>query len=150
MSRIQHILDKAERDGAVQRMRVIVETPPALAAVGATAAPPATATAPLAVTAAPAIDEVAPVTAMRVVTDARLDPRLVAASATSSVTAEQYRALRTRVLHGDPAVAVNVVLVTSPAAGDGKSLTVANLGLAMAQEFQRRVCVMDANLRHPK
>jgi capsular exopolysaccharide synthesis family protein len=85
---------------------------------------------------------------MRVVTDAHLDPRLVTASAPSSSVAEQYRALRTRILYGE--TAVGVVLVTSPSARDGKSLTVANLGLAMAQEFQRRVCVVDANLRHPQ
>jgi capsular exopolysaccharide synthesis family protein len=140
MSRIQHILDKAERDGAVQRMRVVVETPGAMASLG---------TAPAAAPPLPA-DERAPESPMRVVTDARLDPRLVTAAKPTSVVAEQYRALRTRILHGDSGAQTNIILVTSPASGDGKSLTVANLGLAMAQEFQRRVCVVDANLRHPK
>jgi len=144
MSRIQHILDKAERDGAVQRMRVVVETPPALASLGTApvVAPPVATLTP-----GPSIEEPPAAPSTRVVADPRLDPRLVAASAPSSITAEQYRALRTRILHGDTGVAVSVVLITSPAAGDGKSLTAANLGLAMAQEFQRRVCVVDANLR---
>src|SRR5947209_15433373 len=111
MSRIQHILDKAERDGAVQRMRVVVETPAALPSLGnpPVVVPP--------VTRAP-VEEPTPSASMRVVTDARLDPRLVAASAPASITAEQYRALRTRILHGDAGVAVNVVLITSPAQGD--------------------------------
>lgn len=143
MSRIQHILDKAERDGAVQRMRVVVEAPPALASLG---------TAPAIVPPLPQapVEEPAPAAPPRTLTQARLDPRLVTASAPTSVVAEQYRALRTRILHGDNNTAVNVILVTSPGSGEGKSLTVANLGLAMAQEFQRRVCVVDANLRHPQ
>src|SRR5262245_23897826 len=122
MSRIQHILDKAERDGTVQRMRVVVETPSALTSLGAT---PAMAP-PLAPSVEPPVDEVAPLAPMRVITDAQLDPRLVAASAPASIVAEQYRALRTRILHGDTGASVNVVLITSPAARDGKSITVAN------------------------
>ena len=143
MSRIQHILDKAERDGAVQRMRVVVETPPALTSLGGA---PAAAPPPL----APVDESVTSAPPMRVVTDAQLDPRLVAASAPTSTVAEQYRALRTRILHGDAGNPVSVLLVTSAAARDGKSLTVANLGIAMAQEFQRRVCIVDANLRRPQ
>ena len=144
MRGIQHILDKAERDGAVQRMRVVIETPGAL---GASMAP--------AVVAPPLAPEVTPIVTeplappMRTVSGAQLDRRLVTA-ASSTVAAEQYRALRTRILYGDAAMPVNVVLVTSPSTGDGKSLTVANLGLAMAQEYQRRICVIDANLRQPR
>src|SRR5204862_6832146 len=116
-------LDKAEREGAVQRMRVVVETPGALGASMATAvvAPPPE---------APPIDEPSAPAPMRTVVGAKLDPRLVTASAPASVAAEQYRAMRTRVLYGDAAAPVNLVLVTSPSAGDGKSLTVANLGIA--------------------
>jgi capsular exopolysaccharide synthesis family protein len=45
---------------------------------------------------------------------------------------------------------VNVVLVTSPGRGEGKTLTAGNLGLTMAQEFQQRICVVDADMRHPQ
>ena len=45
---------------------------------------------------------------------------------------------------------VNVVMITSPGRGEGKTLTVGNLGLAMAQEWQRRICIVDADLRHPQ
>jgi capsular exopolysaccharide synthesis family protein len=158
-SRIQHILDKAERDGAVRR--VVIETPPALA-TDATLSPradPAVAD-PIAagqlttgsVAADPAIARKRPAAAPigRSMSALRLDRRLVATGAAKSASAEQYRALRTRIFHGDTGMPVNVVLVTSPADGDGKTLTVANLGLAMAQEFQRRVCVVDANLRQPQ
>jgi len=42
---------------------------------------------------------------------------------------------------------MHVVLITSPGRGDGKSLTAANLGLAMGQEYHQRVCVVDADFR---
>ena len=40
-------------------------------------------------------------------------------------------------------------VVTSPSQGDGKSLTAANLALAMAQEFHQRVLLIDADFRRP-
>ena len=42
-----------------------------------------------------------------------------------------------------------VLLVTSPGEGDGKSVTAANLALTMAQEFNRRIILVDADLRRP-
>ena len=60
------------------------------------------------------------------------------------------RALRTRVVHADNGTPVHVLLVTSPGRGEGKSVTAANLALTMAQEYQQRICVVDANLRHPQ
>jgi capsular exopolysaccharide synthesis family protein len=41
------------------------------------------------------------------------------------------------------------IIVTSAAAGDGKTVTAFNLALAMAQEYHRRVLLIDADLRHP-
>jgi capsular exopolysaccharide synthesis family protein len=83
-------------------------------------------------------------------TTARLDRRLVIATAAAGVPAEQYRALRTRIMQTDSGSAVNVVLVTSPGRSEGKSLTVANLGLTMAQDDQQRICIVDADLRAPR
>jgi capsular exopolysaccharide synthesis family protein len=79
-----------------------------------------------------------------------LAPTLVAALAPDAVAAEQYRALRTRVVHSDNGTPVHVLLVTSPGRGEGKSVTAANLALTMAQEYQQRICIVDANLRHPQ
>jgi capsular exopolysaccharide synthesis family protein len=84
------------------------------------------------------------------VTGARLDPRLLPALAADATATEQYRALRTRILHADNGVPVSVVLVTSPGRAEGKTLTAANLGLTMAQEYQRRICIVDTDLRHPE
>ena len=41
------------------------------------------------------------------------------------------------------------MLVTSPQKGEGRSITSANLALTMAQELQRRVVVVEADLRKP-
>ena len=149
MSRIQNILDKAEREGTVRRMR---GADAAAAAVALDAAAPAAVSSPPASvidTLGPA-SAVPPTSVVRVVTGARLDRRLLAAAAADSVAAEQYRALRTRILHADNGSPVHIIMVTSPGRGEGKSLTAANLGLTMAQEYQRRICVVDADLRHPQ
>jgi len=148
MSRIQNILDKAEREGTVPRFRSLHEQP---ATAGATAVAPVMLDTP-APLAPPAAEVGAPTAAppMRMISGARLHPSLIAAMSPSGVAAEQYRALRTRIVHRDSGGPVNVVLVTSPGARDGKSLTVANLGLAMAQEYQQRVCVVDADFRSPQ
>jgi capsular exopolysaccharide synthesis family protein len=44
---------------------------------------------------------------------------------------------------------MNVLLITSPGRGEGKTLTAGNLALTMAQEFQQRVCLVDADMRQP-
>jgi capsular exopolysaccharide synthesis family protein len=89
-------------------------------------------------------------TPARIVSGAHLDARLVTAASTEAAVAEQYRALRTRVLHADPMSPINVVMITSPGRGEGKTLTAGNLALAMAQEWQRRICIVDADFRHPQ
>jgi protein-tyrosine kinase len=148
MSRIQNILDKAEREGAVRRIRPLAgSTMPAVAVVDppVTLSPPPTVVAP-----EPEVSVAAASAPMRVISGARLNPSLIAAVSPSGIAGEQYRALRTRIVHRETGGPVNVVLVTSPGRGDGKSLTVANLGLAMAQEYQQRICVVDADFRSPQ
>jgi capsular exopolysaccharide synthesis family protein len=157
VTRIQNILEKAEREGAVRRVRPdttidsapdsAFAAPPPLAAVPAPVVPPAMHSHGSPVAAPPAVQ---PLTAARLVSGAHLDARLITASSTDSTVAEQYRALRTRILYADPVAPVNVVMITSPGRGEGKTLTVGNLGLAMAQEWQRRICIVDADLRRPQ
>jgi protein-tyrosine kinase len=79
-----------------------------------------------------------------------LDPMLVAALAPHSVAAEQYRALRTRILQSENGTPLRIVLVTSPGKGDGKSVSATNLALTMAQQVPSRVLLLDADLRRPK
>ena len=79
-----------------------------------------------------------------------LHPLLVAALEPFSSAAEHYRSLRSRIAQLEREQAVRMIQVTSPGKGDGKTLTALNLALTMAQEFQRRVLLIDADLRHPR
>jgi protein-tyrosine kinase len=76
-----------------------------------------------------------------------LHPLLIAGLAPSSPAAEQYRSLRSRLTQS--AQSPRVILITSPGHHDGKTVTSLNLALTLAQEFQRRVLVIDADLRRP-
>jgi protein-tyrosine kinase len=78
---------------------------------------------------------------------ATLHPLLVAAINPHSPVAEQYRTIRSRISHREESTTIRTLLVTSPGPGDGKSITVANLALTMAQEYQRRVVLVDADFR---
>ncbi len=78
---------------------------------------------------------------------ATLHPLLVAAINPHSPVAEQYRTVRSRISHREETTSLRTIVVTSPGPGDGKSITVANLALTMAQEFQRRVVLVDADFR---
>ena len=150
MSRIQNILNKAERDGTVRRVHTSGD---AVGGAGlATMDGAATAPSPLsdhdiAMSGMPAGPAPMP---SRLITTTPIDPRLVVALSAESAAAEQYRALRTRIVHADTGGPVSLLLVTSPGRGEGKTLTAANLALTMAQEYQQRICVVDADLRNPQ
>ncbi|MCL4370665.1 MAG: polysaccharide biosynthesis tyrosine autokinase, partial [Chloroflexi bacterium] len=76
------------------------------------------------------------------------DRRLVTAVAPLHPTAESFRSARTMVLRHAPDVACPVLLLASWAPGEGKSTTMANLAVAMAQGGLR-VAAVDADLRYP-
>jgi capsular exopolysaccharide synthesis family protein len=80
---------------------------------------------------------------------ARLNPLFVAATDPTSPAAEQYRLLRTRLAHRPMGARTQLLLITSPRPGEGKTTTCANLALTMAQEFQSRVVLVEADLRRP-
>ena len=144
MSRIQEILKKAERDGTVQRTRPLVpDAPPPPGGVAA----PAISVPPAWTPAAMEAQDTIAAPARRVTST--LDPLLVASFAPQSLAAEQYRSLRTRVKACENGRAYRALIITSPNKGDGKTLTAANLALTMAQEFQQRVLLIDADLRRP-
>jgi succinoglycan biosynthesis transport protein ExoP len=66
----------------------------------------------------------------------------------ASAAAEAYRVLRTNLLFSSPDVAVRVYLFTSASPGEGKTTSVANLAVALAQNGAR-VLAVDADLRRP-
>ena len=149
MSRIQDILAKADRDGTARRLQptpapmtsASVLTPAFETPLGTS--PFVAATLPAPTTAAPAA-RAEPRTAR-----ATLHPSLVAAIAPHSDVAEQYRSIRAKITTREEMGPLRTIGITSPAARDGKSVTAANLALTMAQEFQRQVVLVDADLRHP-
>jgi capsular exopolysaccharide synthesis family protein len=154
MSRIQEILSKAERDGTVRRTRAVddgvaaaVAPPPSMSAAPRLQTPafdPASVPSWTPAATAPVLD--APEVAT---TTPTLDPQLIAAIAPQAPAAERYRLLRTRIKRAENGRNIRAIVVTSPAKGDGKSLTAANLALTMAQEFHQRVLLLDGDLRRP-
>ena len=77
------------------------------------------------------------------------DDPLVATKGAGSPAAEAYRALRTSVRFRDMGKKLRTILVTSPAAGDGKTTVASNLAVAMSQDGAR-VILIDADLRRTR
>ncbi len=79
----------------------------------------------------------------------QIDAQVVAFHEPSSAAAEQYRKLKTRVLKSTKDGFRNALLITSANVGEGKTLTAVNLAVAMANEIDHTVLLIDADLRHP-
>lgn len=84
--------------------------------------------------------------AIPVIRAPREDDKLIHRQPENSYYVEPYHAIRNALNGGE--VASKVVLITSAQADEGKSLTTANLGIALAQAG-RQVLIVDANLRSP-
>lgn len=62
---------------------------------------------------------------------------------------ESYQLLRTQILQRLQENRWNTLAVTSPCAGEGRTLTAINLAISMAMEIDYTVVLVDANLRNP-
>ena len=79
--------------------------------------------------------------------DERLDGRLVLVTDPDSQTAANFRVLRHHLLEaGRP----QVIVVSSPRTGDGKTTTAVNLALALAECGRAKVLLVEAHLRRPQ
>ena len=77
----------------------------------------------------------------------QIDSRLVLLGDADSPQAAAFRVLRHHLLeHRRP----QVIVVTSPRDGDGKTTTAINLALALAECGRAKVLLIDANLRRPE
>jgi len=65
-----------------------------------------------------------------------------------SPIAEQYRTLRTNIQFASVDRQVKTIMVTSSSPGEGKSTTIANLGIVLAQQHNK-VLLVDSDLRKP-
>ena len=74
---------------------------------------------------------------------------LIASLAPQSIQAESYRSIRTTLLVSSPPGRIKTILFTSPLAKEGKSSTVSNLGITLA-EASKRVVIVDSDLRKPR
>lgn len=77
------------------------------------------------------------------------DPlELAIANSPHSMTAEQFRIMRSRLGHLAPLETTRTILVTSPQPGDGKTMVACNLAAGMALNG-RKILLVDANFRKP-
>ena len=84
----------------------------------------------------------------RKATSKDLSGQLVAVRDPSSAAAEAYRGLRTNLIYASADDPPKVVLLTSPNPREGKSISCANLGVALARAEQKTL-IMDCDLRDP-
>ncbi len=76
-------------------------------------------------------------------------PRVVSLLEPSSPSAEAYRTLRTSIRFLAVDRPLRIIQVTSPAAGEGKTTTTANLAVALARAGER-VVIVSCDLRRPR
>ena len=79
----------------------------------------------------------------------REQPMVISRSSPTSPAAEAYRSLRTSLQFTRNDQTLRTLLVTSPAAAEGKTSTLANLGTAFAQAGER-VVLVSCDLRRPR
>jgi capsular exopolysaccharide synthesis family protein len=62
---------------------------------------------------------------------------------------EQYRRLAAALHHAREASGMQVVMIASAVAGEGKSLTASNLAMTFSESYKRSVLLIDGDLRRP-
>lgn len=145
MSKIIEALEKAKRDGTLDRSVATIDERDTLAPLHAEprAAPP---------------QRRKPRAHGQLLVAQKVDPELLQAVEPHvevlrnpmSVVSEQYRALRSWVERLTFTRRLQTLALTSAAKGEGKSLTAANLALVLAQDGTKSVLLVDADLRRPK
>jgi capsular exopolysaccharide synthesis family protein len=160
MSKFFKALEQAERDRALQEQHGPDTANPAAVgpeAPALSAAEPASGTtpAPAATMEDPVLDT--PPHGVRAVIETSfvgdragvdgVETHLVSLHQPTSLAAEQYRNLRHIIEHD---ASLQVVAVTSPRLGDGKTTSATNLAGALAQSPGARVILIDADLRRPE
>ncbi|MCA1557853.1 MAG: CpsD/CapB family tyrosine-protein kinase [Acidobacteria bacterium] len=79
----------------------------------------------------------------------RVEPHLVAITQPRSAYCEQFRSLRTRIIHASERKQMQSFVITSVGVGEGKTLTALNLAWLLAQTDGVRALLIDSDLRNP-
>lgn len=90
-----------------------------------------------------------PVTNIQDIDISRLHTRLILLTDQNAPGCEQYRTLRTQIFHAAERQPTQIIVLTSATAGEGKTSTALNLAWAIAQSKEKRVLVIDSDLRRP-
>lgn len=77
------------------------------------------------------------------------DERLIAVNDSFSEVAENFRRIRTHILHPATGKPPKSILITSASPQEGKSFVCANLGIILAQGVENHALLVDCDLRRP-
>lgn len=78
-----------------------------------------------------------------------LDGRLVSCVDKTSYIAEQYKVLRTNLASLSPEKAYKTFVITSAQPQEGKTITSCNLAATLAMDREKKVVLLDADMRRP-
>ncbi len=81
--------------------------------------------------------------------DVNLAQKVVADETMLPAVREQYRRLAAILHDAQSTRNLQVIMVASAVAGEGKTLTASNLALTLSESYQKRVLLIDADLRRP-
>lgn len=79
----------------------------------------------------------------------RWDRRILLANTVQNPAGENFRRLRTEIIHPSIKAKYKTILVTSIASSEGKGFVSANLGISIAQSMQYSALLVDCDLRKP-
>ena len=81
--------------------------------------------------------------------DVRLNEKVVIDENMGTASREQYRRLAAVLHDAQGTTGLQVIMVASAVAGEGKTLTASNLALTFSESYQKRVLLIDGDLRRP-
>jgi len=99
---------------------------------------------------APSAEEAGPTYMVRPVQGGQVDPHIVAYHHPHSHLTESFRRLKAMIRGIAGGDKLRTLTLTSAGKGEGKSTTALNLAIAMCQDFDARVAIVDADLRRPR
>lgn len=79
----------------------------------------------------------------------KIDNHIVTLNERESPIAEEYRRLKSMVIRETKKDFLNMLMVTSSINSEGKTITSINLAIALAQEIDHSILLVDADLRRP-